>query len=75
MDHYVPAARLSRPARRGQPPPVVEHPSRTSPCMTCHGPEGFKLRNQRHPVADTNDRACLNCHEEGRGPDHLETVR
>lgn len=77
-DHYVPVCLECHDPHSGvsNPPPIVEHPLDNLPaCMTCHGPEGFKLRNLRHPVADTNDRACLDCHEEGRGPDHMETVR
>jgi hypothetical protein len=50
-------------------PPVVMHPLDNLPaCVTCHGPEGFKARNQRHPEASDDDRACLECHAAGRGP-------
>jgi predicted CXXCH cytochrome family protein len=50
-------------------PPVVRHPQKDlPPCLTCHGPEGFKARNQRHPVGTEDDRRCLQCHAEGRGP-------
>lgn len=49
-------------------PPVVLHPlDNLPPCLTCHGPDGFKARNQRHPVVET-DEACLDCHAAGRGP-------
>jgi hypothetical protein len=50
-------------------PPVVQHPlDNLPPCLTCHGPEGFKARNQRHPVIQADDRVCLECHAAGRGP-------
>lgn len=50
-------------------PPVVQHPlDKLPPCLTCHGPEGFKARNQRHPAGTTDDKACLDCHAAGRGP-------
>jgi hypothetical protein len=50
-------------------PPVVMHPlDDLPPCLTCHGPEGFKARNQRHPVV-AGDEACLDCHAAGRGPE------
>lgn len=50
-------------------PPVVQHPlENLPPCLTCHGPEGFKARNVRHPVV-VDDRACLECHAPGRGPE------
>ncbi len=50
-------------------PPVVQHPlENLPPCLTCHGPEGFKARNQRHPAGDENDKRCLECHAAGRGP-------
>ena len=49
-------------------PPEVLHPlENLPPCATCHGPEGFKARNQRHPVVP-EDR-CLDCHAVGRGPE------
>jgi hypothetical protein len=49
-------------------PPVVLHPlDDLPPCLTCHGPDGFKARNQRHPVVQS-DEACLDCHAAGRGP-------
>lgn len=50
-------------------PPVVEHPlDKLPPCLTCHGPEGFKSRNVRHPAGTTDDKPCLDCHALGRGP-------
>ena len=50
-------------------PPVVRHPlDDLPPCVVCHGPEGFKARNQRHPDEATNDAACLECHAPNRGP-------
>jgi len=50
-------------------PPVVQHPlAKLPPCLTCHGPEGFKQRNQRHPAGTNDDRECLECHAAGRGP-------
>lgn len=50
-------------------PPVVQHPlDNLPPCLTCHGPEGFKARNLRHPVV-SDDEACLECHAAGRGPE------
>ncbi len=50
-------------------PPVVRHPlDDLPPCITCHGPDGFKARNQRHPDATTDDAACLECHGPNRGP-------
>ena len=50
-------------------PPVVGHPlDRLPPCLTCHGPEGFKSRNQRHPAGTSDDKPCLDCHAAGRGP-------
>jgi nitrate/TMAO reductase-like tetraheme cytochrome c subunit len=50
-------------------PPAVLHPLDNLPdCITCHGPDGFKARNQRHPDDATDDAACLECHAKGRGP-------
>ena len=50
-------------------PPVVRHPlDKLPPCLTCHGPEGFKARNQRHPAGTSDDKPCLDCHAAGRGP-------
>lgn len=51
-------------------PPVVQHPlDNLPPCLTCHGPEGFKARNQRHPSGKLTDTECLLCHAAGRGPE------
>ena len=48
-------------------PPIVQHTlENLPPCITCHGPEGFKARNQRHPVV-SGDAPCLDCHAAGRG--------
>ncbi len=50
-------------------PPVVLHPlDNLPPCLTCHGPEGFKARSQRHPSGSIDDKPCLLCHAPGRGP-------
>lgn len=50
-------------------PPVVLHPLvDLPPCVTCHGPDGFKARSQRHPDV-TGDEPCLACHAPGRGPE------
>ncbi|MEI7745549.1 MAG: hypothetical protein WCK58_17570, partial [Chloroflexota bacterium] len=50
-------------------PPVVRHPlTDLPPCITCHGSEGFKARNLRHPDTTTDDKECLLCHAAGRGP-------
>ncbi len=52
-----------------QHPPVVSHPLENLPvCLTCHGPDGFKARNERHPAGLLTDQECLKCHEAGRGP-------
>lgn len=57
-----------------QRPPVVMHPlDDLPPCVTCHGPDGFKARNQRHPEANQNDEACLECHGSGRGQGDADT--
>ena len=70
-DHYVavclqchdPHTAISR------RPPVVEHTLvNLPPCVTCHGPDGFKARNQRHPTVE-GDASCLDCHAAGRGPE------
>ncbi len=56
-----------------QRPPVVMHPLDDLPlCITCHGPEGFKARNQRHPEASEDDQGCLECHAAGRGKGDAE---
>ena len=78
VDHYTADCLACHDPHSGlsNPPPIVEHPlANLPPCMTCHGPEGFKNRNQRHPVVDTNDEACLRCHLEGRGPRGPEAPR
>lgn len=50
-------------------PPVVLHPlTDLPPCLTCHGSEGFKARDQRHPEGTVDDARCLECHAAGRGP-------
>jgi hypothetical protein len=49
-------------------PPTVPHPLTHLPaCIVCHGPDGFRARDQRHPLEPTDDRACLECHAFGRG--------
>jgi hypothetical protein len=53
-------------------PPVVSHPLDNIPtCLTCHGPDGFKARNERHPAGLLTDQECLKCHEAGRGPQQI----
>lgn len=53
-------------------PPVVSHPlENLPPCLTCHGPDGFKARNQRHPAGILTDQECLQCHAAGRGPEQI----
>jgi hypothetical protein len=53
-------------------PPVVSHPlENLPPCLTCHGPDGFKARNERHPAGILTDQECLLCHAAGRGPEQL----
>jgi hypothetical protein len=55
-----------------QHPPVVSHPlENLPPCLTCHGPDGFKARNERHPTGLLTDQECLKCHEAGRGPQQI----
>jgi hypothetical protein len=50
-------------------PPIVQHPlDHLPPCLTCHGPDGFKARSQRHPTVSDDDQVCLSCHLAGRGP-------
>lgn len=52
-----------------QRPPEVSHPLERLPhCIVCHGENGFKARNQRHPVATEDDQSCMACHLPGRGP-------
>lgn len=54
-------------------PPVVQHPlANLPPCLTCHGPAGFKARNVRHPAGQLTDQQCLDCHGPGRGPENLQ---
>lgn len=51
------------------PPPVVSHPLERLPtCNTCHGPDGFMARLDRHPEVTEDDATCLLCHAPGRGP-------
>ena len=69
-EHYVAFCLQCHDPHTGvaNPPPVVQHPlDNLPPCLTCHGPEGFKARNQRHPLVQA-DEACLDCHAPGRGP-------
>jgi hypothetical protein len=57
-------------------PPVVLHPLEDlPPCLTCHGPDGFKARNQRHPEGSEDDQRCLECHAAGRGPAEREDAQ
>ena len=68
--HYAPVCLQCHDPHTGisRRPPEVLHPlANLPPCATCHGPEGFKARNQRHPVVP-EDR-CLDCHATGRGPE------
>jgi hypothetical protein len=68
--HYAPVCLQCHDPHTGisRRPPEVLHPLvDLPPCATCHGPEGFKARNQRHPVVP-EDR-CLDCHATGRGPE------
>ena len=70
-EHYVAACLQCHDPHTGiaRRPPIVEHPlDRLPPCLTCHGPEGFKTRNQRHPTGTADDKPCLECHAIGRGP-------
>jgi cytochrome c554/c'-like protein len=70
-DHYTAACLACHDPHSGisRRPPVVEHPlDDLPPCVTCHGPAGFKARNQRHPDVGTDDASCLACHLSGRGP-------
>lgn len=70
-EHYVATCLACHDPHSGisNRPPVVEHPlDNLPPCITCHGPEGFKARNQRHPVVHSDDPTCLACHLPGRGP-------
>lgn len=57
---------------RAEHPPVVSHPlDNLPPCLTCHGPDGFKARSERHPTGVLTDQECLQCHAQGRGPGQL----
>jgi hypothetical protein len=70
-NHYISACLACHDPHTGisRRPPVVQHAlDRLPPCVTCHGPDGFKARNQRHPVVSNDDRVCLACHLPGRGP-------
>jgi hypothetical protein len=70
-DHYVDACLQCHDPHTGisRRPLVVLHPlDNLPPCVTCHGPEGFKARNQRHPEVE-GDEPCLACHAPGRGPE------
>jgi hypothetical protein len=70
-EHYVSTCLACHDPHTGvaNRPPVVEHPLAKLPnCLVCHGPEGFKQRNQRHPVGTSDDKPCLDCHAAGRGP-------
>jgi len=69
-DHYAPVCLQCHDPHTGisrRPPEVLHTLVNLPPCATCHGPEGFKARNQRHPVVP-EDR-CLDCHAVGRGPE------
>ena len=69
--HYVSACLECHDPHTGiaNRPPVVLHPlDDLPPCLTCHGPEGFKTRAQRHPAGSEDDQRCLECHAAGRGP-------
>lgn len=70
-EHYVSTCLACHDPHTGiaNRPPVVEHPLEKLPaCLICHGPEGFKQRNQRHPAGTSDDKPCLDCHAPGRGP-------
>ena len=70
-EHYVPFCLQCHDPHTAisRRPPVVLHPlENLPPCITCHGPDGFKARNQRHPVV-ADDERCLDCHAPGRGPE------
>jgi cytochrome c553 len=69
-DHYVAECLACHDPHTGisRRPPVVEHTlDNLPPCITCHGPDGFKARNQRHPIVAADDPTCLACHQAGRG--------
>lgn len=70
-NHYISACLACHDPHTGisRRPPVVQHAlDLLPPCVTCHGPDGFKARNQRHPAVSSDDRVCLACHLPGRGP-------
>jgi hypothetical protein len=70
-DHYTTACLACHDPHTGisRRPPTVEHPlDNLPPCITCHGPDGFKARNQRHPTVAGDDPTCLACHESDRRP-------
>lgn len=70
-DHYTPLCLECHDPHTGisRRPPIVQHPlDRLPPCVTCHGPDGFKARDQRHPTVSNDDKVCLSCHLAGRGP-------
>jgi hypothetical protein len=74
-DHYVAECLQCHDPHTGisRPPMVVLHPlDRLPACVTCHGPEGFKARNQRHPDVGDRDAECLACHAAGSGPGQIE---
>lgn len=74
-DHYVAECLQCHDPHTGisNPPLVVLHPlDRLPACVTCHGPEGFKARNQRHPDVGDRDAECLACHAVGSGPGQIE---
>jgi hypothetical protein len=74
VQHYVPECLSCHDPHTAMAnrPPVVVHPlDNLPPCNTCHGPEGFKARNVRHPVVES-DEVCLSCHAAGRGPEDDE---
>jgi hypothetical protein len=70
-NHYISACLQCHDPHTGisRRPPVVQHPlDHLPPCVTCHGPDGFKARDQRHPTVSGEDKVCLACHLVGRGP-------
>lgn len=70
-DHYLGQCLACHDPHTGisNPPPVVSHPLERLPvCMTCHGPDGFMARLERHPEVNESDATCLLCHAPGRGP-------
>lgn len=70
-DHFLPVCLQCHDPHTAiaREPPVVQHPlDNLPPCLVCHGSDGFKARNQRHPEVTADDRTCLLCHAAGRGP-------